>query len=84
MQIFHCEICFIINFLNHLLGDPPEWFDLSKYYEEVKGLHDSVKNVLQNEATEWMQETFIDSEDSVYQLTKGKYTTVCTHLFKLL
>ncbi|VDI25865.1 Hypothetical predicted protein, partial [Mytilus galloprovincialis] len=60
---------------NFVKGDPPEWFDLSKYYEEVKGLHDSVKNVLQNEATEWMQETFIDSEDSVYQLTKGKYTT---------
>lgn len=63
-----------------MLGDPPEWFDFSKYYEEVKGLHASVKSVLNNEATEWIEETFIESEDSIYQLTKGKFTTVCTNL----
>lgn len=66
----------MIILLNGSVGDPPEWFDLSKYFEEVKGMQNSVKNVLIKETRGWMDETFVESEDPIYQLTKGKFNTV--------
>lgn len=41
-------------------------------------MQDSLQAILQKDATEWVQEALIESEDSVFQLTKGKFSTVCT------
>ncbi|VDI03126.1 Hypothetical predicted protein [Mytilus galloprovincialis] len=38
-------------------------------------MQDSLQAILQKDATEWVQETLIESEDSVFQLTKGKFST---------
>ena len=58
-------------------GDPPEWFDLGQYFEIVTGLSQSVKNVITGGGREWIEDIIDTNDDLVYQMTKGKFTTVC-------
>jgi len=53
---------------NLFAGDPPEWFDLGKYFEIVTGLSQSVKNVITGGGREWIEDIIDTNDDLVYQM----------------